>query len=700
MTIYSIGVDIGGTFTDCVVVDDRGRVAHGKVVTTPDDRSIGFFESIADAGRSLGLPVSDLLRRCSRLVHGTTTGTNAIVTRSGACVGLLTTRGHRDVLSMMKGCGRTTGVPADQLMDLVASRAKPVPIVPKQCIEEVIERIDVDGDVVVPLDLQQAKRSISSLLDQGVESVAISLLWSIKNPLHERALAQLVKEMAPDTFISCSSDIVGRVGEYERTTTAVLNAYIGPLMTRYVGNIESSAKERGFEGQVLFCQCAGGAITAGEAKRAPILTINSGPVAGVLGSVTFARDVLQEPNVLTADMGGTTFDVSLVRDFEPLIKDTAILEKYELALPMLDVESIGAGGGSIAWIDQFDRLNVGPRSAGAIPGPVCYALGGTEPTVTDADVILGLIDPDSCVRGDVAIDVPGAERSIAGLGERLALDLYQTAAGINRVVDTRMADLLRRMSEFRGLDPRRLTMIAIGGGGPVHAAFCGREAGIAQVVIPLPEIVSVWSAGGAATEDVVHVFVEPRVLTGRTTQQQLQEAFAPLVARARVALRDDGFSDDSIEIGLALQMKYGQQVYSIDVPVTLESGEDVEERFSRRYAERYGQNAGFAESGIHITSFQVRATGKTQSPPLLLPQNSAPDRVAESSRRVYWPEFGGFAETPVARLSGPCRTRDAVVTGPYLIELPGTVVVVRPGQSASWLESGSVVIDTGITLDN
>jgi N-methylhydantoinase A len=328
---FAVGVDIGGTFTDCVVVSGDGALEVGKVATTPADRADGFFDSIGEAAAKFGLTLDELLARTERLVHGTTTGTNALVARTGARVGLLATAGHGDALFMMKAGGRSIGLPPEQLLDLAAG-GPPAHYVDKTHVLEVIERVDSDGDVVVPLDEQQARAQVRDLMAKGVESIAVSLLWSIKNDAHERRLREIIGEEASTVFVSCGSELAGRVGEYERTTTAVMNAYIGPLMVDYVARIEERARSLGYVGTVLFAQCAGGALTGEETRRTPILTLQSGPVSGVMCSVQFS-EATDTPHIITTDMGGTTYDVSIIRDKKPIMTDITIFERFENGPP-------------------------------------------------------------------------------------------------------------------------------------------------------------------------------------------------------------------------------------------------------------------------------------------------------------------------------------------------------------------------------
>jgi N-methylhydantoinase A len=687
---WSIGVDIGGTFTDCAVVAPDGAVYTGKAPTTPDDRSRGFFDAIAVAAEAAGLTLEALLAQTARIVHGTTTGTNAIVARHGARLGLVTTAGHGDVMFLMRGSGRTSGLPPDELLD-VPSTSKPLPLVTRDVIFEVVERVDVDGDVVVPLDEAAVRAAARALLARGVEAVCVSFLWSIKNPAHERRARELIEAEAPGLFVSCASDLVGRLGEYERTTAGLMNAYIGPLMLRYVSAIEDGARSRGYARRVLFAQCAGGAITGDEARAAPIRTVQSGPVAGIVSSVHWAGQTGQR-NLIAADMGGTTFDVSVIRDGLPLERDLSVFQRYELALPMLDVESIGAGGGSIAWIDASGRLNVGPQSAGADPGPAAYGRG-EQATVTDADIALGVLDPERFLGGRMRLDAARARAAVARVGERVGLDPYEAAAGIVRIVDARMADLIRRMSVLRGFDPREFTLLAFGGGGPVHCAAVAQEAGMRSMIVPLPRLAAVWSAFGASASDVTHVYQQSLLLELPVATARLLAPFAALEARAREQLAAEGFALSQTSLRRTVRMKYAMQVHDVEVAVPDAAGEDAGERlvrdFERQYERLYGEGSGYREGGIQVTSYQVRAVGATTKPGQGGAARGRPP--VEAERRVYWHELGRFEATRVLRGSGEMAI--GAVTGPVLVELPDTVVVVRPGQTLRQDAQGNLLLD-------
>jgi N-methylhydantoinase A len=686
-----VGVDIGGTFTDCVVMDGAGAITTGKALTTPADRSQGFFDSIERAAAGLEMDLGTLLGRCRRLVHGTTTGTNAIVERRGANVGLLATRGHEDLMFVMKGMGRTVGLSSDQALD-VPNTFKPTPLVPRHLIRPVTERIAVEGEVLVPLNEGEVRTAVDDLVRAGIEALTISFLWSAANPGHERRARDISAELHPDIFVSCSSDLSSKLGEYERTTTAVMNCYIGPLMVDYVERIQSGARERGFTGVVQFAQCAGGAMTAEDAQRAPIRTVQSGPVAGTIATATMSRRS-GLGNVIAVDMGGTTFDVSVINDGRALQRDVSIFERYAMALPMLDIESVGAGGGSIAWIDEQGRLHVGPQSAGARPGPACYDLGGTEPTVTDADLLLGLIDPENYLGGRMRLSRELAEAAVGGLADRLGWELLETAAGISTVVDAKMADLVRRMSLLRGLDPRRFTCAAFGGGGPLHCPAVAAQAGISTLIVPLPRAASVWSAFGAATSDIVHVFQRWAVTHLPIAGAEVEAVFAALEHEARSALGAQQVDLADVELVRSLRMRFSMQIHDVEVPVAPGAIDDermtqIDADFESIHERLFGRGSGFPAGGIDITGYQVRATARTARPELAGERHNGNGKARR--RPIYWPELHRHVDTPVYG-AAPAHT----VEGPALIELPDTVIAIRPGHSGAPDDAGNYVIALG-----
>ena len=697
---YIVGVDIGGTFTDCAVFDsDTGSFTTAKAPTTPRDPAQGFFDAIQVAAQAANLSLEEYLARTSILVNGTTVGTNAIVTRRGAKVGLLATKGHGEAILIMRGGGRTKGLSVDELLYVPGTR-KPPRIVPRDFIEEVTERIDFRGDVVVELDEKAAETSIRRLVDKGAEALAVCLLWSFANSVHEQALKRIAQRVAPGLFVSCSYEVSPAIGEYARTVATVMNAYIGPIMKQYVDEIAGRARGLGLSSGVLFAQCVGGCVPAAEAAGVPLYTVDSGPVSGVAASSVLGPK-MGYPNIITTDMGGTTFDVGIVAKGTALTRNQTVLEQYELSLPMVDVVSIGAGGGSIAFIDPGSgMMRVGPRSAGADPGPMCYGRGGSEPTVTDANVVLGIINPDYFLGGQQRLDASVSREGIGKLSAQLGMSLEKTAAGICRIVDTRMAGEIRRLTLFRGYDPREFVVFAFGGGGPTHAGMYATELGVKQVIVPLRNTAAAWSALGAFAGGVVHLYEANEYLREPVDHRVLNRVFRGLEDKARRQLSDEGFTPEQTVFERTIGMRYGAQVSYLEIPAAREDMDEgrvdqLLKDFESFYAQRYGEGAGYREAGIEVLKQRVRAVGLL--PSIELTRQKKTRKPAQSAlkgqRVVYWGEIERFENTPI--YNGDQLMPGHKVSGPAIIELAYTTVPVRPDQSASIDNYGNLALKVG-----
>ena len=694
---YICGVDIGGTFTDCAVIDDAGRVTIAKTPSTPPDFAEGFFESLRLAGEREGLTLKELLADTVTLSHGTTVATNAVVEHRGSKVGLITTAGHGDAILIMRAFGRVAGLaPADLLRFSAAD--KPEPIVPRSLIREVAERVDSRGEVVVELNEEQARAAIEELRDEGVEGIAISFLWSFKNGAHEQRVGELVEEIAPDMFVTCSSELVPLLGEYERTVATVMNNYVGPITSSYIDEIQRRAVDESLAGPLLLMQCNGGLTAAETAKRSALLLLQSGPSGGIVGS-QFLGDLMGYDNIIATDMGGTTFDVGLVHDGLPARTSTTIVDQYEFFVPTIDVKSVGAGGGSIAWYDEVrEGLRVGPRSAGAQPGPVCYGRGGTEPTVTDADVVLGYIDPEYFLGGRSTLDREGAWKAVAGLGEKLGLDPLETAAGITRIVDHNMADLIRRETIEKGLDPRDFVVFTYGGAGASHAGVYASVLGVSTVVVPLTDTASVWSALGVASSDVIHIHQQDDILPAPFDPDRLRAARAALEAQTLDEFEGEGFDRDQVSLRWTADIRHRLQIHVVEVPFPAsEFGEEdlaaLIEEFTRRYEDLYGQGTAYTAAGVEMVTLRCTGSATVRKPTLTERELGDAEPSAESrapSREIYWTEYGRKEETPIFRADHlvPGNT----IAGPAVIEPAVTTIVVRPGQTARMDKFGNIVI--------
>lgn len=693
---YLCGVDIGGTFTDVVIVDAQGRVTLAKSASTPDDFSRGFFTALGEGAATLGLSLRALLADTALLSHGTTVATNVVVERRGAKVGLLTTAGHGDALLIMRAHGRAAGLSAADTLRFSAT-TKPEPLVPRSLIHEIPERVDVRGEVVVKLDEAAVRSAVRALLAEGVEALAISFLWSFRHPAHEYRARDIVREEAPHLFVTCSAELVPLLGEYERTVATVMNSYVGPVTRGYIDRIAERAALEGLQNPFLLMQCNGGLSSAETAKRSPLLLLQSGPCGGVTGAA-YLGALLGQRNIIATDMGGTTFDVGLVHEGMPLRTSTTIVHQYEFYVPAIDVKSVGAGGGSIAWLDeQRGALSVGPRSAGAMPGPVCYRRGGREPTVTDADVVLGYIDADYFLGGRTTLDREGAWQAMAALGAPLGLDAWHTAAGVNRIVDDHMADLIRRETIEKGLDPRDFVLFSYGGAGPCHAGAYARELGIATLVIPLANTASVWSAFGVVSSDVIHVYQQDQLMAAPFELAPLERLLQELAGQARAEFTAEGFTQAQLRLRWSADLRHRLQVHVVEVEFSEHEldaafSATLLARFTARYEALYGVGTAYGEAGIELVTMRLHASAAVNKPALAAAAEAASSAApASHTRAVFWPELDALLETPIYRAEQllPGHTID----GPAVIEPTVTTIVVRPGQRARLDGYGNIIID-------
>ena len=690
---YYCGIDIGGTFTDCVVLNDAGAITQSKVSTTPDDLTVGFLDSIRACAEQLGLTGDDLLSRTDLLLHGTTVGTNILVQMRGAKAGLITTRGHRDVLTMMRSFGRSAGLPIDRLLH-VSRHKKPAPIIPPSLIKEVTERVDWEGDVVAPLAVDEARAAIEELLAEGVEAIAVSFLWGFVNPVHEQAVKAMIQEMAPEVFVSCAHELIGKPGEYERTAAAAINAYIGPATASYLVDLDSMTTERNYAHPLLIMHASGGVAPVDVTVRAPLFTIGSGPVGGLAGTAFLARQ-LGHRNVIATDMGGTSFDVGVLHEGAPLASAETVINQYTFFMPRLDIESIGAGGGSIIWRDGTSgTLRVGPESAQAQPGPACYGRGGSHPTVTDANVVLGYFGENAVLSGGLTLDRDAALRAMSTVSGPLEMTEVEAAAGAKRIVDSHMAGLMRQLTVERGLDPRDFLIYAYGGAAGLHASSYARELGIGTVIIPLGNLASGWSALGVVDSDLLHVFERADLMSAPFDPERVNAHFAEMETEARAQLTREGVPDEQMEFDRSADMKFALQIHQVEVPVpggTLSTPEveKLAAQFVERYEQVYGAGSAFSGAGIQLGALRLRARGRTSTPALSeLAGSQAAAPVG--TREAYWPELHGFAATDV--FDGRVLGRDARFDGPAIVEYSSTIVLVHPGQCGAVDRLGSLVI--------
>jgi N-methylhydantoinase A len=695
--MYFIGVDIGGTFTDCVAVDEHGRVYNGKALSTHSTSPVhGVMEGLERLAEEAGTTVDDLLGDADRLSHGTTIGTNLVVERNGARVGLLATRGHGDALLMMRGNGRTAGAANDQVFS-VHNTDKPTPLVPRRLVGEVSERVVKDGSVLSPLDEDGARSVIATLVDEGVDAIAIALMWGFRNPVHEKRLRELVAEVRPELFVSISSETSPRQGEYERTVATVINSYVGPASSAYLEDLAEELGRHGLGRRPFIMQSNGGVVPVDVAQRTPVQTIGSGPAGGLAGTISIA-EASGHRNVIATDMGGTSFEVGLVIDGRPVMASEQVLDNYTFQISQLDLRSIACGGGSIAYVDPHSGgLRVGPRSAGADPGPACYGRG-TEPTVTDADVVLGLISPEQFLGGRMELDRDASVRAVQGLADELGLTLEEAAGGILRVNSNNAATLIRQRTIEQGLDPRDFVVYAFGGAGPVHAFSYAKELGISEVVIPMGNGASTLSAYGIAASDVMRTFEHESAISAPFDAKELSAVVTALEDRARAAMADAGFDPDALVMERVAMARYAEQfMQELLLPIPAGKIDDdvaagLQERFVAEYSRLYGEAAVAVFQAIEIFAIRISANLPLGFAPLTGEGRGAANgspTTPDGKRDVYWPDAGEWISTDLySRALAPGEQ----VAGPAIVQLPHTGVSVAPGQHLAADAVGSLIL--------
>lgn len=697
MGSYLAGVDIGGTFTDCVVIDEDGAVTTTKSPSTPDDFSRGMLDALTAAGETLGLAPGELLKSIRLLAHGTTVGTNAVVQKRGDKVGLITTKGHNDVIHIMRGSRGITGRDVRKVTHFPESQ-KPDPIIPKKLIEGVSERVDCFGNVVVALNEDEVRTAVDRLVAQDVKAIAVCFLWSFKHPAHEQRVREIIAERAPGLFVTCSSELVPKWGEYERTTAVALNAYIGPLTSGYLSRLNGKLRELGYQQPLQITQCGGGTISVERAMESPLLTLDSGPVSGVTGS-KFLGDLLGYPNIITTDMGGTSFDVGIIHDGEPAFSYMSLVNQYEYFIPKVDIQAIGNGGGSLVTVDEATRtLRVGPESASAVPGPVCYGRGGTVPTVTDAALVLGYISADTFAGGRMKLDHPAAEQAIADVAAKLDMGVLECAAGIAKIAEFQMADLIRKMTIQKGLDPRDFVVFAFGGAGPMHASVFAFELGVKKVVVPQGKMASTWCAFGAASADIRHIHEQVDIIVSPFDPDYIRKNFAALTERSAAQLSREGIKEADQNFTFSVDMRHRGQINEVEVPVegaALDSGnfDRLHEDFYARYEQLYGKGSSFRGAKLEAVTFRVRGSAVTPKPVLAAATTlttTIPKGAVRAARAIYWAEHGGATDTPV--YDGEQLVPGNVIQGPVVVETPDTTVVAHPGRVVSVDAYGNIEI--------
>ena len=696
---YFIGIDIGGTFTDCAVLDGDGRMAAiAKAPTTRGEQDVGVMAAVDAAARRLGIGTPQLLSECRFFIHGCTVATNAIVERKGARTALLATRGHEQAMLIGKASQKVAGRTAQQMTHQSHLEKADPPLVPHALALGISERIDRSGKVVIALNEDEVDAAIARLRAADVEAVAISFLWSFLNPDHERRTLDKVRAALPDVYVCASHEIAPLLGEYERTATTVANAYVAPRLTSYIARLQERLTAAGYRFPLLLAHCMGGLTTMEEVRARPLLTLDSGPVSGVLGASYFGA-AYGEPNILCADMGGTTFDVALIENGRYILDEEPVIDRYTCMLPKVAVESIGAGGGSIVWIDDNGMLRVGPHSAGADPGPACYGRGGKLPTITDVNLVLGYIDDAGLLGGDMRLDRASAETAIGTVATKLGMTLTEAAAGAYKIVNAQMADLMRRTSIDRGRDPREFVLFAYGGAGPLHTSYLASDLRIGKVYVPT--FATVFSAVGMLTGGILHSAERASTMHAPLKAEQcvgLETWLAELQGQIAELFGREGVEQGDRSWQRFIHMKYRLQQGALAVPAefalhTADAGLRLVAEFERAYAQLYGSNAGFASAGIEIVKLRVEGHGRTVLPALTPePVTAGADAslALKQCRPVYFVEIGCHVETAI--YDGSKLTPGMEIAGPAVIDRMGDSIVLPSFADATVDGFGNVVV--------
>ena len=662
---YRVGVDVGGTFID-LMVSHGGERRIRKTLSDPGDLAGALLAGLGLVAEELGVTLDELLGRTDRIVHGSTIATNALLTRNGACTALLTTAGFRDVLNMRRGM-------RSDLYD--PKQAPPDPLIPRQRIHPVAERIDSDGAVLEPLDGDSVDRAVAGLRGAGADSVAVGFVFAFANDSHERAVAARLREALPEVHVSLSSEVLPEVRLYERLSTTAVNAYVTPVLAAYLRSLERRLAENGFRGRLLVMQSSGGVMGLDPATRFGVRSILSGPAAGPVAGLWYAG-LHGISNAVTADMGGTSFDVCLAEGGEVEVTKETEISGHRIALPMVAVHTIGAGGGSIVTVDDRGLLRVGPESAGSTPGPVCYGRGGDRPTVTDADLLIGYLGAERFWGGRLRLDEDAAREAFRRhVAEPLGVDVVRAAYGAHQVVNANMVDAIREVSVRRGHDPRRFALVAAGGAGPIHACAIARELDIGLILVPREA--SVMCAAGQLLSDLRHDFVRSCVMSlERLDRDTVERHFRELRRAAVDALLAEGVPRHRIAVSSAADVRYVGQFSEVEVPVPEAAmTEDAVDALAREFHRIHESLNGYGMPDAAAEIVNLRVVGRGPADAEAAPEPGGAAGIALTGRRQAFFD-DGFREVTV--YDGHRLASGEHVAGPAIVEQETTTVVVPP----------------------
>jgi N-methylhydantoinase A len=683
-----IGIDVGGTFTDFLLMEQDGASRIHKVLSTPYDPSIAVIDGLAELAHERQQSLPEMLAGVDAIVHGTTVTTNAVLTGNTARTGLITTRGFRDALEMRRGI-------REKLYD--NKYRAPKPLVPRTLRLPVTERITADGQVVVDLDVADIEHAASSLRAANVEAVAVCFMHSYANAANEEKAARRLRELFPEAYLSVSFRVLPQVRFYERVSTTVLNAAVGPILKRYLDNLIRKIADAGYRGILLVMQSNGGVSAPGVVTDLAASTLLSGPAAAPVAGLAYMA-VHDENSFITMDMGGTSFDAALVKDGAPAITSHGTVERMALALPSMEIMTIGAGGGSIAWIDESGLLRMGPQSAGAKPGPACYGLGGVEPSCSDANLLLGYLNPEFFAGGRLRLDVGAAQAAIARrVAEPLGLDVIDAAAGMYRVMNVNMASAIREISIQKGYDAREFPLICAGGAGAIHACRIARELGIRRVLVPREA--AIFCAAGMLRSDLRHHLVRSHACILGAASSDHAAVLAHLddmLRQAHGVLGGEGVAETNRRFVVQLDLRYSGQYHevTVDIPEAALRGaefETIRRLFHQAHNRLYGYDLGEERTNVELVNIKLIATGIVPQPALAIePQAGAdPATALKGKRPIHLAERGGFIEVPV--FDGDRLRHGNRMKGPAVIESVNTTILV-PGDFALAVDAAGTCV--------
>ena len=683
MARYRVTVDTGGTFCDFVYLNEEtDEIFIAKLPSTPDDPSRAILAGI-EVLLEQGVKPADIRTFC----HGTTVGTNALLEGKGVKTGLLVTQGFRGIYEV----GEQSRPHGPAIFDILYD--KPPLLVPESATGEVIERVSAEGEVLVPLDEEALRRTVRELSAEGVFSVAVCLLFSFLVPEHEERVRAIIEEEMPECNVSLSSDIAPQIREYYRLSTTVINAYLQPILSRYIDKLNSRLDEAGVKTpQKYIMQSNGGMATFAAAAKKAVAIVLSGPAGGVTACVQTCRS-MGLSNLITFDMGGTSCDVALIKDATPSVNNRGKIGGRDIALPMIDINTVSAGGGTLVRVDAFGALEVGPESAGAVPGPACYARGGTQPTITDCNLILGYLSPDNFLGGKMALDVAKARAAIAEhVAKPLQMDVVDAAEGVVRIINVKMQEAIKAISTMRGHDLREFHLLAFGGAGPLHAVHIAKELAMPGVVVPLHP--GVYSAMGLLMSDVKHDYIRSKLsVLSATSERDVDALFAEMEAVALKDLHEENFSDDRIDLERTLDLRYAGQGYEVTLPCDLRDGglAGLRTRFDQSHQRNFGHMA--PDEPVEIVSYRLRGIGRV--PPVTL--------------KIYKPQGialkDALRETRPARFDGvtldcPVYQREKLdvgtnFAGPAIIDQLDCTTIIPPGHHARVDDHKHIIVTAG-----